>query len=89
MKCGSCGLEGHNQRTCPTLKTVKSEPRDRTLIFRVDGMTRDEQNNMHAELVKIKKKITSDEAKATLVEGSSKELPSRIRALIENKTDDV
>lgn len=87
MKCGSCGLEGHNQRTCLMPKPIKSDPRDRTLIFRVDGMTVDEQDNMHTELVKLKKRITSDEAKATLVEGSSKELPSKIRALIQDNAN--
>ena len=40
---------------------------------------------MHSEIVKLKKRVTNDKAKATLVEGSSRELPSKIRALIENK----
>jgi uncharacterized coiled-coil DUF342 family protein len=51
-------------------------------------MTRSEQNEMHAEIVKLKKRVTGDEAKATLVEGSSRELPSKIRALIEKKENE-
>ncbi|MDX4955305.1 hypothetical protein [Delftia acidovorans] len=45
-------------------------------------MTKSEQDAMHSGLVKLKKSITTDKAKATLVEGSSKELPSKIRHLI-------
>ncbi len=85
MNCKACGLEGHNSRTCPTANNISPETRDRALILRIDGMTRSEQSEMHAELVKLKKRVTADEAKATLVEGSSRELPSKIRALIENK----
>lgn len=88
MKCSLCGLEGHNRRTCSTQSELDSENRDRALIFRVDGMTRQEQTVMHIELVQLKKRLTSDDAKATLVEGSSKELPSRVRALIEKKDDE-
>jgi len=51
-------------------------------------MTRSEQSEMHSEIVKLKKRVTSDEAKATLVEGSSRELPSKIRTLIENKENE-
>lgn len=88
MKCGACGLEGHNRRTCPTANNTSPETRDRALILRIDGMTRSEQNEMHAEIVKLKKRVTGDEAKATLVEGSSRELPSKIRALIEKKENE-
>lgn len=85
MKCGACGIEGHNRRTCPRANNTSPEIRDRALIIRIDGMTRSEQDEMHVEFVKLKKRITPDEAKATLVEGSSRELPSKIRALMENK----
>lgn len=85
MKCSVCGLEGHNRRTCPIANNTSPEIRDRALILRIDGMTRTEQDEMHSEIVKLKKRVTNDKAKATLVEGSSRELPSKIRALIENK----
>lgn len=88
MNCKACGLEGHNSRTCPTANNISPETRDRALILRIDGMTRSEQSEMHAELVKLKKRVTADEAKATLVEGSTRELPSKIRALIENKQNE-
>lgn len=88
MKCGACGLEGHNRRTCQISNSTSSEVRDRALILRIDGMTRTEQNEMHSEIVKLKKRVTADEAKATLVEGSSRELPSKIRALIEKKENE-
>lgn len=88
MKCGTCGLEGHNRITCPSANNKSPEIRDRALILRIDGMTRAEQDEMHAELVKLKKRVTTDEAKATLVEGSSRELPSKIRALIGNKENE-
>lgn len=84
MKCGKCGLEGHNSRTCNKANEASHETRDRALILRIDGMTRSEQSEMHSEIVKLKKRVTADAAKATLVEGNSKELPSKIRALIEN-----
>ncbi|MGX2017986.1 hypothetical protein [Providencia huashanensis] len=58
------------------------------MILRIDGMTRSEQDEMHAEIVKLKKRVTGDEVKATLVEGSSRELPSKIRALIEKKENE-
>ncbi|WP_218314442.1 hypothetical protein [Halomonas sp. 18071143] len=51
-------------------------------------MTEKEQSEMHSELVKLKKKVTSDRAKATLVEGKANELPSKIRALIEDQRDE-
>ena len=83
MRCSNCNQEGHNRRTCPNLVESDEEPRDRAIILRVDGMTQKEQNEMHLELVKLKKRVTSDAAKATLVEGKSKELPSKIQALID------
>ena len=88
MKCSECGLEGHNRRTCPSANNMSPEIRDRALILRIDGMTRTEQDEMHSEIVKLKKRVTNDKAKATLVEGSSRELPSRIRALIENNRNE-
>ena len=89
MTCSNCGEEGHNRRTCPNQSNaISSELRDRALILRIDGMTEQEQSDMHTELVKLKKRVTSDEAKATLVEGKSKELPSKIKALIESQNDD-
>lgn len=84
MKCSKCGKEGHNKRSCLEQNIVQQETRDRALILRIDNMTVNEQDEMHAELVKLKKRVTTDKAKATLVEGSSKELPSKIRALIED-----
>lgn len=88
MKCGACGREGHNRRTCPNATGSSLEKRDRALILRIDGMTRSEQSKMHSEIVKLKKRATSDEAKATLVEGSSRELSSKIRNLTENKENE-
>lgn len=86
MKCSNCGQSGHNKRSCTASNTgTVTEPRDRAIILRVDNMTQAEQDEMHAELVKLKKRVTSNEAKATLVEGGSKELPSKIRALIEQQ----
>lgn len=89
MKCSICGQEGHNRRSCPKANSVANEEkRDRALILRIDNMTNKEQDEMHSELVKLKKRVTSNKAKATLVEGSSKELPSKIKALIENQEDE-
>ncbi|WP_201554483.1 hypothetical protein [Psychrobacter sp. 72-O-c] len=54
-------------------------------------MTEDEQNRMHSEIVKLKKKETSDSVIATLVEGKSSELPSKVKALhslIEDQYDE-
>ena len=84
MRCSICDQDGHNRRTCPTLSN-NSEVRDRALILRVDGMTEREQSQMHTKLVQLKKKVTSDKARATLIEGKSTELPSKIRALIEDQ----
>ncbi len=88
MRCSNCGNEGHNRRTCPNSASTNAEVRDRALILRIDGMTEKEQSEMHSELVKLKKKVTSDRAKATLVEGKANELPSKIRALIEDQRDE-
>ena len=88
MKCGACGLEGHNRRTCPSANNTSPGIRDRALILRIDGMTRSDQDKMHIEIVKLKKRITADEAKATLIEGNSRELPSKIRALIGNSENE-
>jgi len=85
MRCSNCGEQGHNRRTCPKVTTENGEARDRALILRVDGMTKSEQDEMHSEIVKLKKRVTSDKAKATLVEGKATELPSKIRTLIEDK----
>lgn len=87
MRCSNCGCGGHNRRTCPNIPQENGESRDRALIFRVDNMTETEQNEMHKALVKLKKEVTSDSAQATLVEGKSKELPSKIRALIKGDSD--
>ena len=87
MACTICGEEGHNSRTCSKKKTViNQEERNQTLIFRVDNMTESEVSSMHTKLVKLKKENTSNEAKATLVEGKSSELPSKIQEII-NKSD--
>ncbi|MBB1319839.1 hypothetical protein H5123_19655 [Shewanella sp. SR43-4] len=86
MKCSICGQSGHNKRSCTASSNGSvAEPRDRAIILRVDNMTQAEQDEMHTELVKLKKRVTSNEAKATLVEGGSKELPSKIRVLIEQQ----
>ena len=87
MRCSLCGQDGHNRRSCSTL-SANGEVRDRALILRVDGMTEREQSQMHTKLVQLKKKVTSDQAKAILIEGKSKELPSKIRALIEDQGDE-
>ena len=91
MKCSNCGQEGHNRRTCQALSLDSTVPRDRALILRLDNMTEDEQNRMHSEIVKLKKKETSDSVIATLVEGKSTELPSKVKALhslIEDQYDE-
>lgn len=88
MPCSVCGLDGHNRRSCSKISKADYEVRDRALILRIDGMTRSEQDEMHTGLVDLKKRVTSDKAKATLVEGSSKELPSKIRALVEKQNDE-
>ena len=91
MKCSNCGQEGHNRRTCQALYLENNLPRDRALILRLDNMTEDEQNRMHSEIVKLKKKETSDNVIATLVEGKSSELPSKIKAIhssIEDQCDE-
>jgi len=87
MYCSICGQDGHNRRTCPALSTNK-EVRDRALILRVDGMTENEQTQMHTKLVQLKKKVTSDKARATLIEGKTTELPSKIRTLIEDQNNE-
>jgi hypothetical protein len=85
MACSICGEEGHNSRTCSKKKVLTNkEERNQTLIFRVDNMTENEVELMHIKLVKLKKENTSNEAKATLVEGKSSELPSKIQAIIDN-----
>ncbi|WP_353500053.1 hypothetical protein [Vibrio sp. CB1-14] len=84
MKCSICGQSGHNKRSCTqTVSEPSPDTRDRALILRIDNMTQTEQDEMHIELVRLKKRVTDSAAKATLVEGGSKELPSKIRALIE------
>lgn len=88
MRCSNCNQEGHNRRVCPNAVSTNEESRDRVIILRIDGMTQEEQNIMHSELVKLKKRLTSDKAKATLVEGNAKELPSKIKALLENQNND-
>jgi len=83
MACSICGEEGHNSRTCSKKKVLTNkEERNQTLIFRVDNMTENEVELMHIKLVKLKKENTSNEAKATLIEGKSSELPSKIQAII-------
>lgn len=88
MKCSICGKEGHNRRTCTNEAVKKEEKRDRAMIMRLDNMTEEEQVKMHVGLVKLKKENTSDEVQATLVQGKSKELPSKIRQLIEEGKDE-
>jgi hypothetical protein len=85
MRCGNCNREGHNRRSCPNMQMQNSETRDRAIILRLDGMTQKEQDEMHIELVRLKKRVTSDKVKATLVEGKASELPSKIKSLIEDK----
>ena len=62
------------------------EARDRTTLLRIDGMTATEQAKFSAKIKKAKKDTVSDEARATLVEGKSLELPSQIRTLISDKS---
>lgn len=88
MPCTKCGKSGHNARSCPEAKEIIKNDRNHAIILRVDHMTEQEKDNMHHELVKLKKRITSSEARATLVEGTHKELPTKIRALIERKNDE-
>ncbi len=82
MACRVCGSQGHNSKTCPNKTDPMMEPRDRALIFRADRLTPTEQQALHDGLVKLKKGVTSEEVKATIVEGKSKELPSKIQKLI-------
>jgi len=60
----------------------KNEPRDRSLVLRVDNMTASEEQKLAQNIQKLKKKLTSEEARATLLSGKSKELPGRIRQAI-------
>ncbi len=93
MPCSICGEVGHNQRTCPETTagspiSNQVEKRDRATVLRVDNMTEQEQQELHDELVKSKKRVTSNKARATLVEGSHKELPSRIAEQIEHNEEE-
>ena len=83
MACTICGEEGHNSRTCSKGKIViNTEERNQTLIFRGDNMTVEEQDLMSIAIKKAKKELTSDKVSATIIEGKSSELPSKIRDII-------
>ncbi|MFY4859761.1 hypothetical protein [Aliarcobacter butzleri] len=84
MACTICGEEGHNSRTCSKKdKMIKNEEkRDRAIILRMDNMTAEEQDLMSSAIKKAKKELTSDKVSATLIEGKSSELPSKIRDFI-------
>lgn len=72
MACSICDENGHNARNCP--QSRENSVRDRTLIFRVDKLTINEQNKLAERIVKEKHKIAHD-ARATIVSGDSKDLP--------------
>jgi hypothetical protein len=78
MACSLCGQSGHKRQSCPN----GSQPRDRAIILRLDNMTETEQTKMAHGVQKLKKKVTSDEARATMVTGKSKELPMQVRAAL-------
>lgn len=65
-----------------------SEKRNYSLIFRVDGMTASELENMHQGLSKLKRLQVSDEGRAVLLTGKSSELPGKIKALLDELQND-
>jgi hypothetical protein len=88
MPCSYCGQSGHNKSTCPVSSSNQSSNQldkalpDRALIARFDNLTEEEQNQMHLAIKEAKRKIAPD-SRVTLVEGKANELPTKIRALIE------
>ena len=88
MACTICGEAGHNSRTC-SKKEIKEEKRDKAIILRIDNMTSEEQDLMSNAIKKAKKELTSDKVSATLIEGKSRELPSKIRELTSNNNNQL
>jgi hypothetical protein len=101
MKCGICGKEGHNRRSCPEGGDSPSEQsrshvdlsgqqgREYSLIFRIDGMTAGEMDQMHTRVVKLKRAEVSDSARAALLAGKTADLPSKVRDLIKELEDEL
>lgn len=65
----------------------KDQPRDRSLAFRVDGMTEKEEQKMTQALIKAKQKHTSNEARANLLSGKTKGIGQKIKKSIEFDND--
>jgi hypothetical protein len=65
----------------------KDQPRDRSLTFRVDGMTEREEQKMTQALVKAKQKLTGSEARASLLSGKTKGIGQQIKKSIEYDSD--
>ncbi len=92
MKCSVCNQQGHNKRTCPNTamreqsSSNQTENRDRSLIIRIDNLTEDEQTQLHTALRDAKRAIAPD-GRATLVEGKTSELPSKIQELMSSNAN--
>ena len=65
----------------------KDQPRDRSLAFRVDGMTEREEKKMTQALVKAKQRLTGSEARASLLSGKTKGIGQQIKKSIEYDGD--
>ena len=65
----------------------KNQPRDRSVAFRVDGMTEKEEQKMTQALINAKQKHTSSEARASLLSGKTKGIGQQIKKSIEYDSD--
>lgn len=92
MKCSVCGQNDHNRRTCPNIATGQKlaasqlENRDRSILLRIDNLTAGEQEQVQIKIRDLKRTIAPD-ARATLVEGKTSELPSKIQELINSNAN--
>ena len=72
-RCSVCGLPGHDARNCPVKKA--SEPRDRGLFFKVDGLTPTEAERLEFACKRAKNRIAPD-GRGTSETGKSRDLPA-------------
>jgi hypothetical protein len=66
--CSICRKGGHDARTCP-----QREVRNRAVKLKVDLLTRDEENALAQEIVKLKERVAPD-GRATLWKGAQNKL---------------